>query len=126
MKIKAKKDYSRIDHFLNESLTNTSRSKIEKLIKSNKIKLNNQIINRKNRPVTTGDIVEVESMEKEKEIYLPSQELKKLFEDNHIIIIDKPCGISVHPGAGENQETIMDIFRFYYPMLREIDFTKPM
>jgi len=112
---KATKQYPRLDHFLNESLPDISRSKIEKLIKEKRVKLNNILITRKNREIVPGDRVEVEFLEPVKKEYHPSLELKKLFEDDHLLIIDKPSGISVHPGAGETGETILDVFTFYYP-----------
>ena len=118
--LKAKKTCRRIDHFLKESLKDTSRSMIEKLMESGRVKLNYHIIQKKNTEIQTGDVVEIELTEPEKKKYKPSQELKKLFEDDFLLIIKKPPGISVHPGAGENQETILDIFRYYYPRINEI------
>lgn len=117
---KAAKHYSRMDHFLNESLPGISRSKIEKFIKENQVKLNDKILTKKNKEIVPGDRVEVEFIEPEKKVYRPSMELAKLFEDDYLLIIDKPSGISVHPGAGEQDETILDIFAFYYPQIKEI------
>jgi 23S rRNA pseudouridine1911/1915/1917 synthase len=118
--IKAKIPYSRIDIFINESIKDISRSKIEKLIKNNKVKLNNNITDKKNRGIQIGDVVEIELPEIVKKSYYPSFKLKKLFEDNYLLIIDKPSGISVHPGAGIHKETILDVFRYYYPEINSI------
>ena len=118
--IKAKRPCSRIDIFVSESYKNISRSKIEKLIKSNKVKLNNNLINKKNKEIQIGDIVEIELPEIEKINFHPSFKLEKLFEDDYLLIIDKPSGISVHPGAGKYQETILDVFRYFYPEVNNI------
>lgn len=117
---KAARGYARLDHFLMESLPGLSRSKIEKLIKESRVKLNDKIICKKNKEILVNDRVEIEFVEPEEKVYRPSIELKKLFEDERLLIIDKPCGFSVHPGAGESGETILDIFAFYYPQIKEI------
>ena len=104
---KAKKNYPRLDHFLNDSLAGMSRSQIEKLIKANRVKLNDKIVTRKNTEILPADRVEVEFIEPVKREYFPSMELKKLFEDEYLLIVDKPIGISVHPGAGEKEETVV-------------------
>jgi 23S rRNA pseudouridine1911/1915/1917 synthase len=117
---KSVRTYTRVDHFLNESLPGISRSKIEKLIKENRVKLNGTIISRKSKEIVPGDRVEVAFIEPEKIEYVPSREFKKLFEDDHLLIIDKPSGISVHPGAGEKEETLLDMLFYYYPQIKEI------
>jgi 23S rRNA pseudouridine1911/1915/1917 synthase len=125
-RFKAKSDYKRIDHFLNESLPDISRSKIEKLIKDEKVTLNEQLLKRKNQEIIIGDMVEIElpSPDSEsKQDYTPSFELKKLYEDEYLLIIDKPIGISVHPGAGVQEETLLDVFRYYYPEIDKIEDT---
>lgn len=117
---KAAKHYARLDHFLKESLPGISRAKIEKLIKDNRVELNGVLIARKNKEIFPGDIVTIEFVEPEEKEYHPTGELKILYEDDYLLIIDKPSGISVHPGAGERGETILDIFTYYYPQVKEI------
>jgi 23S rRNA pseudouridine1911/1915/1917 synthase len=121
-RFKAQEAYSRLDQFLSESLKSISRSQVVKLIKDGHVKLNNQLISKKNLHIRVGDIVELELAEPEPKDrqYQPSIELKKLFEDDYLLIIDKPRGISVHPGSGEHGETILDIFRYYYPRVEEM------
>jgi 23S rRNA pseudouridine1911/1915/1917 synthase len=120
---KAAKHYPRIDLFLTEFLPALSRSKIAKLIKESQVKLNDIIITRKNKEVSPNDRIEVEFIEPEVKVYQPSTGLKKLFEDEYLLIIDKPSGITVHPGAGEKYETILDILTYYYPQVKEIEDT---
>ena len=115
-----------MDHFLSETLKDISRSRVAKLIEDGHAKLNNQLVRRKNIHIRVGDIVDLEVAEPEPKghRYQPSIELKKVFEDDCLLIIDKPCGISVHPGSGEHGETILDIFRYYYPRVEEMDDTE--
>jgi len=126
-RFKAKKAYPRLDHFLNESLTDMSRSRVVQLIKEGHIKLNGQPVSKKNIRLREGDVVDVELVEHEKEKrkeYFPTFELKKLFEDDYLLIIDKPCGVPVHPGSGTHRDTILDVFRFHYPQIDEIPDTE--
>ena len=106
---------ARIDHFLTALLDTMSRSQIEKLIKNKKVSLNGTILLRKNREVFPDDRITVEIETPEETAYLPSQTLVKLFEDEWLLVIDKPAGLVVHPGAGEKQETVLDLFRYFYP-----------
>lgn len=108
---------ARIDHFLTAVLDTMSRSQIEKLIKNQKVRLNGTILLRKNREVFPDDRVTVEIETPEQAAYLPSRSLAKLFEDEWLLVIDKPAGLVVHPGAGEKQETVLDIFRYNYPQI---------
>jgi 23S rRNA pseudouridine1911/1915/1917 synthase len=94
-----------------------SRSQIEKLIKNGKVSLNGIIQLRKNREVFPDDRVTVEIETPKETVYIPSRSLAKLFEDEWLLVIDKPAGLVVHPGAGEKQETVLDIFRYYYPQI---------
>jgi 23S rRNA pseudouridine1911/1915/1917 synthase len=125
--LKAKAPYTRIDHFLNELITSLSRSQIAKLIKDNHIKLNGRTVKKKNLPIIPGDIVEVEieirEAEAEAATYRPSLSLDaiKLYEDDYLLIIDKPRGISMHPGSGAREETILDVFRYHYPRMEGIE-----
>lgn len=122
-KFKSNKSYARLDHFLNESLPEISRTQIGKLIKENRVRLNDKPVSRKNTEILPEDVVEIEIPQPETKEFTPSFELKKLYEDDYIVIIDKPSGVSVHVGAGEYQETILDVFGFHYPEIKEIENT---
>ena len=111
---------ARIDHFLTAVLDTMSRSQIEKLIKNRKVSLNGAVLLRKNREVFPDDRVTVEIETPEQTVYLPSRSLARLFEDEWLLVINKPAGLVVHPGAGEKQETVLDIFRYHYPQIKEM------
>lgn len=116
----ARKYYSRLDHFLVEFIPDMSRSQIVRLINDNRVTLNDKLVTKKNHEILTDDVIEIEIEEIEPEVYTPSLELRKLFEDEYLLIIDKPEGISVHPAPGEHNETILDVFRYNYPQINEI------
>jgi len=116
----AGRNYKRLDHFLRDNLSDMTRSQIEKLIKNRQIQFNNEIIVRKSSEVHKGNKIEVKILIPPKTEYKPTIELKKIFEDPYLLIIDKPAGISVHPGSGYKQETILDVFRFLYPQINSM------
>ncbi|TFG78559.1 MAG: RluA family pseudouridine synthase [Chrysiogenales bacterium] len=112
-----KEYWERIDHYLTAVLQSLSRSRIEKLIKNRQVTLNGAVLLRKSQDIFPGDRIVVEIVSQEQSVYSPSRPLQKLFEDEWLLVIDKPSGLTVHPGAGEKQETVLDIFRFHYPQI---------
>jgi 23S rRNA pseudouridine1911/1915/1917 synthase len=122
--LKVRDHCPRIDHFLAAFLDDTSRSRIEKLIRSGKVSLNGAVLLRKNREVFPDDRVTVETETPEEPVYAPTRPLAKLYEDEWLLVIDKPNGLVVHPGAGEKQETVLDIFRYYYPQINAMGDTE--
>ena len=109
--------WERIDHYLTSVLQSMSRSQIEKLIKGGQVAVNDAVTSKKSREVFPGDRIVVEIASEEETVFMPSRQLQKLFEDEWLLVIDKPTGLAVHPGAGERQETVLDIFRFQYPQI---------
>jgi len=114
---RVKEYWERIDHYLTAVLQSLSRSRIEKLIKNRQVTLNGAVLLRKSQEIFPGDRIVVEIVSAEDSVYSPSRPLQKLFEDEWLLVIDKPTGLTVHPGAGEKQETVLDIFRFHYPQI---------
>ncbi|MGE5340116.1 MAG: RluA family pseudouridine synthase [Candidatus Omnitrophota bacterium] len=119
-RFKAKRYYSRLDHFLVESLPGMTRSQIVKLIQDNHVTLNGKVVIKKNHEVEIDDVVDMAFPQIEKPEYTPGFQLTKLYEDDYLLIIDKPYGVSVHPGSGEPHETVLDVFRYYYPQVNDI------
>ncbi|MCX6558247.1 MAG: pseudouridine synthase [Candidatus Aminicenantes bacterium] len=114
---KVREHCARIDHFLTAVLDTMSRNQIEKLIKNRQVSLNGTVLLRKNREVFPDDRITVEIETPKETVYIPSRSLTKLFEDEWLLVIDKPAGLVVHPGAGEKQETVLDIFRYLCPQI---------
>jgi 23S rRNA pseudouridine1911/1915/1917 synthase len=117
---RVKENWERIDHYLTDVLQSMSRSRIEKLIRNGQVTLNGAVLLRKNREISPGDRIVVEIADEEETVFVPSRPLQKLFEDEWLLVIDKPTGLAVHPGAGEKQETVLDNFRFHYPQINEM------
>ena len=87
---------------------NFSRSTIQKRIKEENLRVNGKIIKPKIL-VSTGDLITVRAIPEKRSEDVPQKlDLDILFEDLDLIIIDKPHGLVVHPGAGNRDKTLMN------------------
>ena len=117
IELRVKEYWERIDHYLATALQPLSRSRVEKLIREGRVALNGVVVRKKSGEVFPDDRVVVEIEIEEETVFVPSRSLRKLFEDEWLLVIDKPSGLPVHPGAGEKMETVLDLFRHYYPQI---------
>lgn len=103
----------RIDTFLNEEISDISRSRIQKLIEEEKVLINNKKIN-KNYKLKKDDLIIV-FLEEPKEISIKEENipLDIIYEDNDIILINKPQNMVVHPGAGNYEGTLVNALMFH-------------
>ena len=99
--------FERLDKLLASQIPELSRSKIEKLIKSGFCLVNGIKISKAGFLIKPNDTIELEFDVKPPE-FIESPELEVLYEDDHIIVIDKPAGIMVHKGAGQRSPTVVD------------------
>jgi 23S rRNA pseudouridine1911/1915/1917 synthase len=98
----------RLDQFLAKRLSEFSRSRLQHLIRDGFVRLNNST-SRPRQIVRGGDKVEVMEPPLEKIEALPEPiPLEILFEDNDLIVINKPAGLVVHPGAGHREHTLVN------------------
>lgn len=98
----------RCDIFLSEKISNLSRTSIQKLIKEKFVFVNGKNI-KPNIILDIGDEISVSIPEK-KEIKLVAEEidLDIVYEDDYIIIINKPRNMVVHPAAGNEEHTLVN------------------
>jgi 23S rRNA pseudouridine1911/1915/1917 synthase len=98
----------RLDQFLAKRLPEFSRSRLQRLIRTGFVRLNNAIT-RPRQVVRGGDRIELAEPPLEKIETLPEQiPLEVLFEDDDLIVINKPAGLVVHPGAGHREHTLVN------------------
>lgn len=97
----------RIDSFLAEH-TEFSRSNIQKLIEDNKVQVNDKNI-KGSYKIQLNDIITIQ-IEKPKEVQLKAQNIpvEVLYEDNDIIVLNKPKGMVVHPANGNLDGTLVN------------------
>ena len=99
----------RVDIFINKKDTDLSRTRIKNLILDKKLKINNKIIIDPSKKVSTGDNIILIIPEPKKASLKPFEyKLNIIYEDEDIIVINKPSGIVMHPGAGNFDNTIVN------------------
>ncbi|MDB9741427.1 RluA family pseudouridine synthase [Akkermansiaceae bacterium] len=99
---------SRLDVFLSKKLPELSRSRIQSLIKSEHILLNERSTKAK-AAIHNGDLISVDiPQEAPSEAQPEDIPLEVLFEDAHIIVINKTSGMVVHPASGNEGGTLVN------------------
>ncbi len=103
----------RIDQFLVSRLPELSRSRIQALLKSGDILLNDAPTKAKQN-VSSGDIISVVIPEPESDQAQPQDiPLDVIYEDNDIIVVNKAHGMVVHPAAGNAEGTLVNALLFH-------------
>ena len=98
----------RLDLFLARSLPAFSRSRLQFLIREKFVALNGNPA-RPRDPVRSGDVIEWREPEIAKIESKPEpMDLEILFEDDDLLVLDKPAGLVVHPGAGHQHHTLVN------------------
>ena len=112
--VKENENNLRLDVFINKREELISRTRIKNLILKEKLKLNDLIIIDPSKKVSTGDEINLE-IPKPKEASLKPYKLKLdiIYEDDDLLIINKPAGIIMHPGAGNYDKTIVNALVHY-------------
>ncbi len=99
---------SRVDRFLSDCLPDRSRAYVQKLIGRGLVTLNGQAV-KAHHPVKCGDVVEAVLAPLEEPTLEPCDiPLEILYEDDYLIVVNKPAGLVVHPGAGNPSLTLVN------------------
>jgi 23S rRNA pseudouridine1911/1915/1917 synthase len=110
----------RLDQFLARELPRFSRSRIQQLIRQQFIKLNDSPA-RPRDLLRSGDRITVNEPPPEKIDTRPEAiPLDVMFEDDDLIVINKPAGLVVHPGAGQREHTLVNALLHHFPHLSSI------
>ena len=105
----------RLDIFLSNSIDQFTRSFLKKLIENKQVKINNKIHISPSSKVKYQDEIIINVNEEKKYNIVPKKiELDIVFEDKSILVINKPKGMVVHPGAGNYENTLVNALLFKY------------
>jgi 23S rRNA pseudouridine1911/1915/1917 synthase len=100
----------RLDRVLASRLAGTSRAKLQRLIAAGDVTLNGRVAKAKD-PVAAGDVLAVATAAAQASpparLAPVAMRLAVLYEDEHLLVLDKPAGIAVHPGAGDTGPTLV-------------------
>ncbi|MDC1212615.1 RluA family pseudouridine synthase [Pelagibacteraceae bacterium] len=113
--INKKNNGERLDIFLSKEIKNLTRSYIKKLIEKSNVKLNKITNNSPSTKVKTNDKIIINVIEEENLKILPNNiKLDIVHEDKDLLIINKPKGMVVHPGAGNYENTLANALVYKY------------
>ncbi len=105
---------SRIDSFISKKGNLLSRTRVKNLILKKKLKLNNKTIIDPSYKVSSGQKINLEIPQPKKASLKPYNfKLNVLYEDNDLLVLNKPAGIVMHPGAGNHDKTIVNALMNY-------------
>ncbi len=104
----------RVDIFIKKRENIISRTRIKNLIIDNKLRINNKLITDPSKKVFLSDEIKLTIPEPKKASLKPYEfNLDIVFEDKDLIVINKPSGIVMHPGAGNFDNTIVNALMNY-------------
>jgi len=105
----------RLDVYLSKKMKNYTRSFIKKLILQKLVRVNRKISTSPSLKIKKNDRIFIKIVKKrEKEIIPKKIKLNIIYEDSDILVINKPKGLVVHPGAGNFQNTLANGLVFRY------------
>jgi 23S rRNA pseudouridine1911/1915/1917 synthase len=112
---------SRLDHFIMTALdADFSRSYVQKLVKQGAVTVNGDTT-RNNYILKAGDRIDIEIPEPEKSsIEAKDIPLNIVYEDEHLAVINKQPGMTVHPGSGTHDDTLVNALLFHLNDLSSI------
>lgn len=111
-------DYpERLDIFLASELSDYTRSRIQKWIKSGAVSVNGEVASAKLK-VSGGEKIEISVDDPDPpKLAAENIPLDVIFEDSDIIVINKPAGMVVHPGSGNYTGTLVNALLYHVPSI---------
>ena len=107
--INGEMDGTRLDLVLSVALEEFSRSFIQKLFEKGKITVNGSVCTQKKYKASAGDLINIELPEPEKvEVQAEDIPLDIVYEDDDLLIVNKPAGMVVHPAPGNSSGTLVN------------------
>lgn len=116
-------DYAdlRLDQALARLFPDYSRSKIQEWIKIGQVKINGEITTITRGHVSGGETVEIEAaIENQGEWQAQDIPLEIVYDDESLIVINKPAGLVVHPAAGNPDKTLVNALLHFDPSLQKL------
>ncbi|MBC9868023.1 MAG: RluA family pseudouridine synthase [Opitutae bacterium] len=104
----------RADKWISRKLPQVSRTHVQKAFQKGLVKINGGRV-AKSAKLREGDVVEFSGLEVERRELSPVDlPLHVLFEDEHLLVLNKASGMVVHPGAGTHDQTLVHALLFHY------------
>ena len=112
--VKDNENDQRVDLFLSNNKKELSRTRVKNLILNQRLMINDKICTDPSKKVSQLDNIKLEIPEPQKASLEPFDfKLDIVYEDKDLMVINKPAGISMHPGAGDYNKTLVNALIFY-------------
>lgn len=119
-KILVEENETRLDSYLSNKL-DISRSKVKKLIDENKIKVNDKVV-KSSYKIKENDLINIEEIkEEEMDIKKENIPLEIVYEDDDVIVVNKPNKMVVHPAPGNYSGTLVNALLYHFNSLSDIN-----
>lgn len=111
----------RLDQALAEIFSQYSRSRIKDWIIAGHVKVNNVVVDKPKERVLGGEHIVLTALI-EDEMYHQAEQiaLNIVYEDDDILVINKPRDLVVHPGAGNPNGTVLNALLYHYPQISQV------
>lgn len=122
MEMYVDKDYNeRLDYYLSKKIPDISRSYIQKMIKKGLILVNGKQV-KSSYLINKGDLIHIEFTEPEKLELIPEDiPIDIVYEDEDILVVNKPKGMVVHPAPGNPRGTLVNALLYHVSNLSSIN-----
>ncbi|EPR7550710.1 23S rRNA pseudouridine(1911/1915/1917) synthase RluD [Vibrio fluvialis] len=111
----------RLDQAVAELFTDFSRSRLKEWLLEGKVMVNGTVVTKPRTKVMGGEAITVQAeLEDEQRWEAQDIPLNIVYEDDDIIVINKPRDLVVHPGAGTPDGTVLNALLFHYPPIAEV------
>ena len=118
-------DGIRLDAYLASHIDGWSRARLQRLIEAGDVLVNSKLT-KASYKVSTNDEIEAELTPPPESNFTPENiPLEIVFEDDHVIVINKPAGLVVHPAAGVNSGTLANALAYHFQQLSNAGSIRP-
>ena len=115
-------DILRVDQFINKYEKDLSRSKIKNLILKKNLSINNKLNDDPSKKIKINDKISLIIPEPEEVNLKPFEyKIEIIYEDDDLLVLDKKADISMHPGAGNKDKTLVNALINYKKKLSNIN-----
>ena len=119
MKLVVERENERLDKYI-ASVTDYSRELVTKMLKDDYILVNGKL-EKGSYKVKNGDIISIkEGYVQEMDVVPKKMDLDIVFEDDYLMVINKPSGLTVHPGSGNSDNTLVNGLMYYTKNLSSV------
>ena len=120
--VETQDDILRVDQFINKYEKDLSRSKIKNLILKKNLSINNKLNDDPSKKIKINDKISLIIPEPEEVNLKPFEyKIEIIYEDNDLLVLNKKADISMHPGAGNKDRTLVNALINYNKKLSNIN-----